>query len=438
MKILIIGSGGREHALAMAYAKSHRVKKVLVAPGNDFMEESSKKIQTFPTIGVFDFEKISSLAKKEAVDIVDVAQDDPLAAGLVDKLASHGIPSFGPHKKAAEIEWNKAWSREFMKRHNLPIPQYETFSNETAAISFINNNDEKLYFIKASGLAAGKGVIRAETKEEAKMAIKAMKKFGNSGKTFIIEEGMIGEEFSLFAICDGDSYQIIASAQDHKTAYTGDIGPNTGGMGCISPSGALNKQSIHTIKKTILDPFLKGMIEEERPYVGILYLGGMITKKKMFTTHTNIGIIEFNSRWGDPEAEVILPGIVNDYASLIEAVAMDDLENCTVEHDGKIRISIAGCAKGYPDDSSQAKGKRVFGLRDAAKMEGITLFGAGIKKKGEAYVVNGGRIFHLVAEGKTITQARERAMAAMAHIFVEGNNLQYRTDIGWRELERNT
>lgn len=436
MKILIIGSGGREHALAVTYAKSHRVKKVLVAPGNDFMEESSKKIQTFPSIGVFDFDEIFALAKKENVDIVDVAQDDPLAAGLVDKLAGHGIPSFGPHKKAAEIEWNKAWSREFMKRYNLPIPLYETFSSETAALSFINKNDEKLYFVKASGLAAGKGVIRAETKEEARLAIKAMKKFGNSGKTFIIEEGMTGEEFSLFAICDGDSYQIIASAQDHKTAYTGDIGPNTGGMGCVSPSGALTKQSINVIKKTILDPFLKGMIAEERPYVGILYLGGMITNKKMFTTHTNIGIIEFNSRWGDPEAEVILPGLVNDYASLIEAVAMDDLENCTVEHDGKIRISIAGCAKGYPSDISQAIGKKIFGLRIATKMEGITIFGAGIKKKSDGYIVNGGRIFHLVAEGKNITEARERAYAAMSHISVEDNMLQYRTDIGWREIQR--
>lgn len=429
MKILIIGGGGREHALAATYAKSHRVKKVLVAPGNDFMEESSKKIQTISNIGVFDFDKIIALAKKESVDIVDVAQDDPLGAGLVDVLTAEGISVFGPHKNAAEIEWNKAWSRDFMQQYRLPIPTFRNFTNEEEAIRYVESRGEQLLFIKAAGLAAGKGVIRADTKDEALKAIKKMRTFGKAGKTFVIEDGMKGEEFSLFALCDGDSYQIIATAQDHKTAYTGDLGPNTGGMGCITPAGIITKQLLKVIRKTILDPFIAGMIAENRPYVGILYLGGMVTKK-------GVEIVEFNSRWGDPEAEVILPGLKTDYVALIEAVLMDDLEKMTVRHDGKTRISIAGCALGYPTNYESAKNKKIYGLTEAMRMPGITIFGAGMKRKGKDYVISGGRIFHLVAEGKNITEARERAYAAMSHIFVEGNNLHYRTDIGWREIER--
>lgn len=429
MNILIVGSGGREHALAVIYAKSRRVKNVFVAPGNDFMEVSSSKIHAESKIDVFDFDKIITFSKKYSIDLVDVASDDPLGAGLIDRLTTEGIPAFGPHKKAAEIEWNKVWAREFMKKYKLPIPYFKTFTNTNDGIQHLKKGKMPLLFIKAAGLAAGKGVIKAETTDQAIDAIKAMKMFGKAGESYVIEHGLIGEEFSLFAICDGNSYQVIQTAQDHKTAFPGDVGPNTGGMGCITPVGMLNQQVIKTIQKTILDPFIYGMQKENRPYVGILYLGGMITKRGPF-------IIEFNARWGDPEAEVILPGITNDYASLIESVVMDDLEKIQVKHDGKIRISIAGCARGYPIDYSHAKGKKIYGLETVSGMPGITIFGAGIKRQGKEYVVNGGRIFHLVAEGKTIEDAREKAYSAMSQIFVEGNNLHYRTDIGWREVER--
>lgn len=429
MKILIIGSGGREHALAVAYAKSHRVKKVYVAPGNDFMEESSNKIQLLPTIGVFDAKKIISAVKKYNVDFVDVAQDDPIAAGLVDLLAEEGIPAFGPTKKESELEWNKTWAREFMKRHNLPIPEFNEFNDEKKAISFIKSHPEQLWYVKASGLAGGKGAIRAETKDQAVEAILQMKSFGKSGKHFLIEEGMLGEEFSLFALCDGSSYAIIGIAQDHKTAYNCDLGPNTGGMGCVSPSTLLSKQDLIKIKKQILNPLIHGMRDEDRPYTGILYLGGIVTNQ-------GIKIIEFNARWGDPEAQVILSSLTSDYVDLIQAVMMQELRVTTLKKDNLVRISIAGCAKGYPNDYSGAKGKIINGLNEAMKIPGITIYGSGMKKIGKSYVVNGGRIFHLVAEGKDINQARERAYAAMSKIFVEGNNLHYRTDIGWRELER--
>lgn len=429
MKILIIGSGGREHALAVAYAKSHRVKKVYVAPGNDFMEETGDKIQVFPHISLLDFDSHLALAKKLGVDLVDVAQDNALAEGFVDKFAEHGIPAFGPNKASAEIEWSKEWAREFMKKYHLPIPKYETFKDQKKAIAFIEKNSEQLFFIKASGLAFGKGVIKAETKDQAKQAILEMKKFGSSGKTFLIEEGLIGEEFSLFAICDGKRYAIAGTAQDHKTAYTGDIGPNTGGMGCNGPTSLIKKRIISEIKKTILNPFIHGMTLEERPFTGIIYLGGIVTKK-------GIKVIEFNARWGEPEANVLLPGLQTDYIDIVEAVVMQELMTTTIKFDNKIRVSVAGCAKGYPVNYKAAKGKKIFGLTEALKISGISIYGSGMKRMDKSYVVNGGRIFYIVAEGKDINQARERAYAAMSKISVEGNNLHYRTDIGWREVER--
>lgn len=429
MNILIIGSGGREHSLAITYAKSKRVKQVFVAPGNDFMLESNKKIQTIPEIGVLDFDKIVAFVKKQSIDIVDVASDDPLGAGLIDILTENGVTAFGPHKNAAEIEWNKAWAREFMKKYGLPIPSFKTFTDQNEAITYVKKEKMPLLFIKAAGLAAGKGVIKAENQEETIDAINKMKAYGNAGKSFVIEHGLTGEEFSLFAICDGKKYQIISSAQDHKTAYTGDTGQNTGGMGCVTPPGVLTKQTIKTIQQTILDPFIRGMQNEKRPYVGILYLGGMMTKKGPM-------IVEFNARWGDPEAEVILPGLTNDYVTLVESVLIGDLKKNTLKHDGKIRISVTGCARGYPGDYSQSIGRKIYGLENVSRISGITVFGAGIKRKNKHYVVNGGRIFHLVTEGNTIYDARKKAYEAMSQIFVEGNNLHYRTDIGWREVQR--
>ncbi|MDP3941356.1 MAG: phosphoribosylamine--glycine ligase [bacterium] len=436
MKILIIGSGGREHVLAETYAKSHRVKKVYVAPGNDFMEETSSKIQVFPHLSLLDFEKFLKLAKKLDVDLVDVAQDNALAEGFVDTFGKHGIPAFGPNKRASEIEWSKEWARKFMKKYKLPIPDFETFKDTKKAVSYIEKNPEAIRFIKASGLALGKGVIRADTKKDAYDGISMMKQFGSSGKTFLIEEGLIGEEFSLFAICDGKRYVIAGTAQDHKTAFTGDLGPNTGGMGCNAPTSLINRSILSEIKTTILSPFIHGMTLEGRPYTGIIYLGGILTKKGNLPAGRQVKVIEFNARWGEPEANVILPGLQTDYIDIVESVMMQELMTTTMRFDNQVRVSVAGCAKGYPTNYDQAKGKKIFGLNDAKKIKGVTIYGSGMKRKDTSYVVNGGRIFHLVAEGKDIHQARERAYTAMSHIFVEGNNLQFRTDIGFRELAR--
>jgi len=429
MKILIVGAGGREHVIAETYSENKNVEVVFVAPGNDFMSATNKKIKTLPAIHQLDLEKILSFAKREKIDLVDVAMDDPLSLGAIDLLQHHDIQAFGPTKKAAEIEWSKAWSREFMKRYDLPTPEYKIFSSPKDAIAYLKKLPNRPYFVKASGLALGKGALFAQDRQAAIHAVSQMKVFGNAGKEFLIEECMVGEEFSLFTICDGKTYRILGNAQDHKRAFDGDQGLNTGGMGCVSPIGIVTPTRVTEIEKTILLPFMKGMLEEKRPYTGILYVGGMITRK-------GIQLVEFNARWGEPEAEVILTGIHSDYLGLVQKAVDQSLNNTQLVSDKKIRLSIAGCARGYPTDYTAVKNKKIFGLETAMKLPGISVFGAGMKKSGKDYVVSGGRVFHLVSEGATIQQARERAYAAMSHVFIEGNNLQYRTDIGWREVER--
>ncbi|MBI2018826.1 phosphoribosylamine--glycine ligase [Candidatus Daviesbacteria bacterium] len=429
MNILVIGSNGREHALAATYAKSKKVKKVIMTPGNGLTDYHNKKIKNYPSVTMMDFEGIVKVCQKEKIDVVDVAQDDVIAAGYVDRLEKLGIAAFGPTKKASQLEWDKEWARNFMAKYGLPIPKFRSFSNKKEATSYVKSLPEQLLYVKAAGLVGGKGAIRAENKKQAIEAIKSMSQFGKSGETFLIEQALIGEEFSLFAISDGEDFVVAKSAQDHKTIYDGDLGPNTGGMGSVAPTGCVTASMIRIIGIKIFKPLLKGMKKEERPYKGILYLGGMLTKD-------GVKIIEFNSRWGDPEAEVILPSIQTDYLDLVQAVRLQKIKNTKVVFDKKVRLSVAGCSKGYPGDYSSVKGKEIFGLIDARKMPGITIFGAGIKREGNKFFVNGGRIFHLVAEGKNVIEAKEKAYKAMAKISIEGNNLHYRTDIGWRDINR--
>ncbi|MDP2649759.1 MAG: phosphoribosylamine--glycine ligase [bacterium] len=455
MRILIIGSGGREHALAEAYSKSTEVKKVFVVPGNDLMNYTNKKVEIFPNIKSTDYEGILSLAKKLKVNLIDVAQDDPLALGFVDKLEKEGFLVFGPKQKSAEIEWNKDWARNFMQKYNFPNPIFKSFNNEQKAIDYINSLPEQVLYVKASGLAAGKGAIRTNNKKGAIEAVKSMKQFGKSGEIFLIEHCLTGEEFSLFAICDGKNYKIVKAAQDHKTVFEKDQGPNTGGMGCVAQPKIVDKKILKEVEEKIIRPFLLGMTKEQRDYCGILYIGGIVTNPPVFDlleselprsrrpeglrpewAGGDIKIIEFNARWGDPEAEVIIPSIKTDYLKIALAVIKKELDIVKINFDNKIRISIAGCSSGYPDDYSSAKGKEIFGLLDAMKLKDIKIFGAGVKRQGKRFFANGGRIFHLVAGGKDIREARQKAYNAMSLIYIEGNNLHYRTDIGWRDMER--
>ncbi len=429
LNILVIGSNGREHALAVSYAKSKRVKKVIMTPGNGLTDFVNKKIKNYPNVSMMDFERIVDVCKKEKIDFIDVAQDDIIAAGFVDKFNKLGIAAFGPSQKAAQIEWDKEWARNFMKKYQLPIPKFRTFNDKKEAIKYVESLPPQVLYVKASGLAAGKGAIRAENKKQAIEAIDSMSQFGKSGETFLIEEALVGEEFSLFAICDGGDYKIVSWAQDHKTVFDNDRGPNTGGMGCVAPASVVNKKVLKESEEKILKPFVKGMQKEGRMYCGVIYFGGMLTQN-------GVKIIEFNARWGDPEAEVILPGIKTDFLNIVEAVLLGKLKKLKVELDKKIRISVAGCSRGYPGDYSKVKGKEIFGLPKAMKLSGITIFGAGIKRKDGRFFANGGRIFHLVAEGKDIIEARKKAYQAMKLISIEGDNLHYRKDIGWRDMER--
>ena len=430
MNILIIGSGGREHAIADTYAKSGRTTNIYVAPGNDLMEEKNSKIHTLSNLNYQNHEKLLAVIRNKKIDLVDVAGDEPLASGLVDFLSSYGIPSFGPTKNAAELEWNKSWSRSFMQKYKLPIPKVDKFSDEKSVLEYLKGKKDALLFVKASGLAGGKGVIRTENSKDVLVAIKKIKGLGISGKEFLIEEGLSGEEFSFFALSDGRDYKILGNAQDHKTVYENGQGPNTGGMGCASPVSILNKTLEAKIKRTIFDPLFFGMTKEKRPYSGILYLGGMLTKK-------GVKIIEFNARLGDPEAEVILPSLKTDYTKIVEAVHAQKITALSIASDNKTRVSITACARGYPEDYGKVMEKEIFGLEKLLEIPEVLVFGAGIKRQGKKYLVNGGRILHVVGAGKNIFEAREKAYQAMSNLYIQGNNLHYRTDIGYKEIEKN-
>lgn len=428
MKIFVIGSNGREHALAVKYAESKKVKIVFIAPGNGLTDYKSTKIKNID-IQMHDLPALITFAKTQKVDLVDVAQDDCLAQGYVDAFQEEKISVFGPTKNSAQIEWSKEWARKFMAKYKLPAPKNKTFNSVARAQAYIKKNPESLMFVKASGLAFGKGVIRAENKKQALAAILEMKKFGKAGETFLIEEGLVGEEFSLFVICDGNNYVVTRAAQDHKTVYAHDMGPNTGGVGSVAPTNAVTASMIQSVEKQIVKPFLLGMKKEGRPYSGILYVGGMITGK-------GIKIIEFNARWGDPESEAILPGIRSDYLDVVFAVINKKLNKLEVKLDRKVRVALTACAQGYPVDYSAVKGKEIFGIDTVFKLPHIQIFGSGIKRVRNRFYVNGGRVFHIVAFGKDIIEARKNAYFAMSCIFIEGNNLHYRTDIGWRDVER--
>ncbi|MDO8583508.1 MAG: phosphoribosylamine--glycine ligase [bacterium] len=428
MKILVIGSNGREHALATKYSESKKADVVFIAPGNGLTDYKTEKIINVQ-IAMTDLDALIKFSKKEKIDLVDIAQDDCLAKGYVDRFQKENIAVFGPTKMASEIEWSKDWARKFMLKYHLPIPEFQVFSNAKIAINSIKKKGNSILFIKASGLALGKGVIKAENFREAREAILQMKSFGLSGKTFLIEEGLIGEEFSLFVICDGKNYVISQAAQDHKTIYNNNVGLNTGGIGSVAPTNAITNTLLKKIEKIIIKPFLLGMEKENRTYSGILYVGGILTKR-------GIKIIEFNARWGDPEAEVILPGITSDYVDIARSVINQKLNTIKVIFDNKIRVAVTACANGYPTDYSSVKGKEIFGIQDIIALPHIKIFGSGIKRVETKFFVNGGRVLHVVGSGKNIKEARQRTYDALSLLYIQGNNLHYRTDIGFRDLER--
>ena len=433
MTVLVIGSGAREHAISSAYEKSGDVQKIVVAPGNDFIAFArGKEVLVDKNCSLKDPLSLLEIAKKYKPDLVDVAQDDALAAGTVNLLQKHGFRVFGPTQEAARIEWDKRWSRKFMQRHHIPTPGFKYFDAEEPAKVHLKSlyaaDPNKVMYVKATGLCAGKGALKAADLNLALARVDQMKTFGKAGEVFLIEDGLVGEEFSCYALSDGQTYHIFKSAQDNKTVFNFDEGDQTGGMGAISPA-QVTRSIAPEIEDQLIARVITGMRSEGVPYTGILYLGGVVVGGKPFN-------IEYNARWGDPECQVVLPSVKTNYVDVVQACLEGDLKNIKIREDDNVRVCVVGASRGYPSDYSNAKGKRIYGLREAMSVPGVSVFGAGIAmKQGKCYA-SGGRLFSIVAEGKTIEAARQRAYAAIAHISIEGNNLHYRTDIGWRDMER--
>lgn len=443
IKGLIIDGGARGHALALAHLRSG-ADEIMVGPGNKGMEgdfvnaplyklgrrhENLRRISIAPTISLKKPETMLLVAEEYMPDFIEVAQDDALAAGAVDLLRERGFKVFGPTKQAAQIEWDKEWARQFMERHNLPRPEYRSFDISEGpqardfALSMIQKHGKA--FFKAVGLYAGKGVIEVKDTEGIVAAHRSLEGMGSAAQRFLVEQGLEGEEFSYYAITDGKSWYPFKSAQDHKRIDSRDRGENTGGMGAYSP--ALVTQGLENcINNEIIAPTLQGLKKEGRTYQGILYLGGMVCKD------SSIKIIEFNSRWGDPEVHAILPDAHN-YNPLVMHASQGTLSDVALLTEGKTYVSVVGASAGYPDNP--IKGKRIY-IDYAALPLGVELLSAGIAvRDGEMYT-NGGRVISVVGTGQDTIQARQQALAGMACIAFEDNTLHYRTDIGWRDIER--
>lgn len=427
LTILIIGQGAREHVISEAYEKSPQVKRVIITPGNDFIAFQRRKEVIIDGNCHLKYPKsILEVAKKYKPDLVDVAQDDALALGTVNLLQENGFNVFGPKKDAARIEGDKAWSRKLMERYKIPRPKFTTFSSEKWARNFVesiyNFNPNQPIFVKASGLCAGKGALKAINLEEALKKIEQMKTFREAGETFLIEEALEGKEFSYYVISDGENFRVFKSAQDYKRALNNDQGEQTGGMGAISPT-LITKGIEKEIESELISKAIKGMKEEGYPYQGVLYLGGMNIDGKSF-------VIEYNARWGDPECQVVLPSLQNDYVNLVLSAIEGRLDEVDLKQDDLTRVCVVGVSRGYPGDYSSVKGKRIHGLEEAMKVPGVTIYGAGIKVEDNKFYADLGRLFSVVAKAEEISDAEQKTYEAMQLVNIEGNNLHYRKDIG--------
>ncbi|MBI2621745.1 MAG: phosphoribosylamine--glycine ligase [Candidatus Levybacteria bacterium] len=423
--VLVVDGWGRGAALIHKYSQSPQVGKLIAVPGNPLMQINSEiPVKIFPHLTTTSIKEIIEICKKEKVDLVDVAQDNAVEAGLADALEEAGTSAIGPSRLAGQIEWDKAWARNFMKKNKIPHPAYKVFTSKKNAKDYIKRAPNKKYFVKATGLVEGKGALPAENKEKALLAISEMSKFGKAGEKFVIEDWLEGEEFSTFAITDGMSFQIIGSAQDHKRLYDADQGPNTGGIGSSTPPLVVTK-NIYKQEESIIRKTILGLAKEGRVYKGLLYLGAIVVNKKVY-------VVEFNARWGSPEAEVLVPGIKNDLFEISMSVVKERLHKSKILTDRKSRIAVTGSTR----PGIETKERELFGLENALKIPGITIYGSRVFPKKGKFFVTAGRLFHLVAEGKNIIEVRKKAYQAMSMLFIEGNNLHYRTDIGWRDMER--
>lgn len=433
--VLVIDGGGRGTALVHKYSQSPHVDKIVAVPGNDWMPGISEKpVTTYPNIKTSDIVKIAQLGKELKVDLVDIAQENAIKEGLVDRLGFFRIPVVGPTQNAGRIEWDKEYARAFGAFYQLPQPQFTACRTEEQAEKFLDSQKNTRWFVKASGLAEGKGAISTTSKQEVLDAIKRLKKeYPDATKVFLIEQWLEGEEFSAFVISDSRNFEILGYAQDHKKEYDGDKGENTGGMGAISHPLLTDNLELQRKVENIFTTTIN--VKPGGGYRGILYLGGMAVK---INDRLEPYIIEFNARWGDPEAQAIVPGLKVDLFEMGMEAAQGRLRRVKIADDGKVRVAVAGVAKGYPRSAeySQVRGKEIKGLDEAGKTDGVIIYGAGVKIEDGKYYANGGRLFYVVGEGRDVLQARERANEAMEKVKIDGDNLHFRKDIGWRDVER--
>lgn len=418
MKVLIVGSGGREHAIAWSVAKSEKVDKIYCAPGNAGISEYAECVP----IGAMEFDKLVAFAKEKEIDLTIIGMDDPLVGGVVDAFEAEGLRVFGPRKAAAILEGSKAFSKDLMKKYNIPTAAYENFTSPEDALAYLETAKMPIV-LKADGLALGKGVLICNTLAEAKEGVQSImtdKKFGTAGNTMVVEEFLSGREVSVLSYCDGKTIRTMTSAQDHKRAKDGDQGLNTGGMGTFSPSPFYTKEVDEFCQKYIYQPTVDAMAAEGRPFTGIIFFGLMLTED-------GPKVLEYNARFGDPEAQVVLPRMKNDIIEIMEACIDGKLDEVDLQFENNAAVCVVLASDGYP--LSYEKGLPISGLDEFKKHDGYYCFHAGTKFNEEGVLVtNGGRVLGVTAKGADLKEARANAYAATE--WVDFANKYKRNDIG--------
>jgi phosphoribosylamine--glycine ligase len=424
MKVLVIGSGGREHALAWKLTSSAGVVEVLVAPGNagTALEEGVRNVDVEPT----DFDGLVDLVKRENIEFTMVGPEVPLVAGIVDRFSDEGLTCFGPTKQAAQLEGSKAFTKEFLRRYDVPTGAYETFTDVDAAKAYVEQQGAPIV-IKADGLAAGKGVVVAQTVDEAIAAVEDMlagNAFGDAGHLVVVEEFLEGEEASFICLCDGKTAIPFASSQDHKARDDGDRGPNTGGMGAYSPAPIVTDAVHQTVMEQVIEPTLQGMAADGIPYVGFLYAGLMISPDGA------INVIEFNCRFGDPEAQPVMMRLKSDLLVACQAAIAGELAGIELEFDPRVALGVVMAAGGYP--ASYERGEPISGLDK--RLVDTKVFHAGSRLDGDVVVTDGGRVLCVVGVGEDVRLARARAYERVD--LIGWRNRYFRKDIGHRAIAR--
>jgi len=417
MKILVVGSGGREHAIVKKLAQSKKNPKIYVAPGNAGTEENATNV----AISVMDFDSLADFAKKEKIDLTVVGMDDPLVGGIVDRFESEGLRVFGPRKNAAILEGSKAFSKDLMKKYGIPTAAYENFNDPQKAIKYLETANYPIV-LKADGLALGKGVLICKTFEEAKSGIEELmidKSFGDAGNTIVIEEFLQGREVSVLSFVDGTHYALMTSAQDHKRAKDGDEGLNTGGMGTFSPSPFYTEEVDRYCKEHIYQKTVDAMRAEGREFKGIIFYGLMLTK-------SGVKVLEYNARFGDPETQVVLPRMENDIIDVFEACIDGCLDKIDLKFEDNAAVCVVLASDGYP--LKYEKGKKITGLENFEGKTDIFAFHAGTKKVNGDVLTNGGRVLGITATAPTLKEARDKAYEATK--LVDFENKYMRNDIG--------